>query len=672
MAKKNKFESLRKNLTTYNIEKTIGFFKDCNLVELDSILHDLKRNQIFNIKTPSEFTQKLEFIKNINNRIDEFESTTEFKLYFEFIESILSAMEVFYNEFEIFYDYLERNNKTNLFLAYVFTFYQQLMQETEPHVNKKIEELTTNQVFDATSTISIPNRDGHISNIDTQIEFVAEFLKVNIMFYKFKSKTDSIQIIPLEETSESLKTNLEELFQKNMYAILESFNSWKNGIELIDLINLFDWGITKSENDEIIYNVKPKYSKMNEYINKEFGLFIYLTLKHSSIFLKHMRPITTFIEHHDIKNLVNQEYLYIKDTFENEYYIDPNIFNEKHKSYTLESYVKFYLLFRVYFAYILDRNKRKPLFIVKWEFIVKLYLQNVTLFNEQFDIQDEIKLQNFLETCLSFYTNNGQDLFNYPFFNFNFLQYAIPNTIISANLPRIFVERFVKIIPEKKLSQKGPMLEKGLLLDEENLQKRNIKIIKNIDLKIKKNTVGEIDILLFDGKRIIIAELKNQSLCNSSKERYNRKKDLKKKAVFQINKAKKFLYDHQEEMSIKLSIDIKNVTEIIPIVITSLDELHNTIIDDTLVISSFFVKMYFENDRFALREFGLNKNEIIEEKYFNSLKIDLEEFIKFVKSNRSIKLLDYFKDKKINTATVFSNGNTKFRRTILAQKPTTE
>lgn len=53
--------------------------------------------------------------------------------------------------------------------------------------------------------------------------------------------------------------------------------------------------------------------------------------------------------------------------------------------------------------------------------------------------------------------------------------------------------------------------------------------------------------LLFDGINIIITELKNQSLFNSHKERYNRKKYLKKKAVEQIQKAKQFLLEHQEE-----------------------------------------------------------------------------------------------------------------------------
>mgnify|MGYP002146372172 FL=1 len=105
------------------------------------------------------------------------------------------------------------------------------------------------------------------------------------------------------------------------------------------------------------------------------------------------------------------------------------------------------------------------------------------------------------------------------------------------------------------------MLEKSLLFDSKKLQDRGIKVIKNIKLKVGNNESGEIDILLYDGENIIIAELKNQSLFNCHKERYNRKKDLRKKAVIQINKAKKFLINHENSMSKQLGINLKNVKE---------------------------------------------------------------------------------------------------------------
>ena len=62
------------------------------------------------------------------------------------------------------------------------------------------------------------------------------------------------------------------------------------------------------------------------------------------------------------------------------------------------------------------------------------------------------------------------------------------------------------------------MLEKSLLFDSKKLQDRGIKVIKNIKLKVGNNESGEIDILLYDGENIIIAELKNQSLFNCHSE----------------------------------------------------------------------------------------------------------------------------------------------------------
>lgn len=51
----------------------------------------------------------------------------------------------------------------------------------------------------------MPSKDGLLINIDNQIEFICDFIKINIMFYKYESKETSIQIIQLGETEETLK-----------------------------------------------------------------------------------------------------------------------------------------------------------------------------------------------------------------------------------------------------------------------------------------------------------------------------------------------------------------------------------------------------------------------------------------------------------------------------------
>ena len=523
------FETLRKNLVSFNIERTIGFFQNCDDVQKKSMTHDIKRNQIFNIKSPDDFERKLNFLKIINKRFHEFQASSELKLYFEFLESIFSAMEIFYNQFKEFYEELEKNNQTKFFLAYIFNFYISSMKEIKSYLSEE-KEVQLNKIFDSTSTITIPSKDGLLMNIDNQIELIADFIKINIMFYQYKSKEKSIQIIPLGETEETLKKNMEQIFRKNMNEILYSFNSWKNGIELIDLINLFDWQISKRNKAEITnYLIKPKKNQMNEFINKEFGLFVYTNLKHSSKFIMHLKYIHKFVEKKDMQSTVNMEYSYIVNTFENEYYVNPNIFNEKHNGYKLEYYVKFYLLYRVYFFYFFDKKEKKnEIYIVDYKFFLSLFFENIQLFKDEINPK---KLKTFLDNCLNFYINNGGDIFNYPFFKYSLLEYAIPNSIENANTPRIFIERFLEIISDKKLSEKGPMLEKSLLFDSKRLQDRGIKIIKNIKLKIDNKEIGEIDILLYDGENIIIAELKNQSLFNCHKERYNRKKDLHKKAI---------------------------------------------------------------------------------------------------------------------------------------------
>ncbi|WP_345970705.1 NERD domain-containing protein [Sulfurimonas sp. HSL1-6] len=669
MPKKDKFETLRSNITKLDVERTLGFFQKCSKIEQVIILHDIKRNQLFNIRTPDDLPKKLSFISELNRKINQVPIISELRLYFEFFESIFSAMNVFYQEFNLFYTYLEKENQTQLFLVYVFTYYSILMSEIESYVEKENEKWKSNKLFDSTLAIAIPSKDGHATDVDTQIEFIAEFLKTNIMFYKYKSKIESLQIIQVDTATKEINEDLKNIFETDLNSMIQSFNSWRNGIELIDLINLFDWQIHKKTSNQLTtYSIQPKAHTMNEYINQEFGLFIYLHFKHSSTRVKYIESIRLSIQNEDFEQVVKEEYLYIKEIFENEYYIDHNIFMEKYNQLSLEAYVKFYLLFKVYFSYFLHRAERQPVFIVNWDFIANLFIQHIELFADQMDIKNKKKLKELLDTCLDFYTNNGEDLFNYPFIKYDFMRYAIPNTIISANSPRLFIERFSKIISAKKKDNKGYMLEKHLLFNEEILFNRGIKIIKNIDLKLKNQKVGEIDILLFDGQNILIAELKNQRTFNNQKEMYNRKKDLKRTAVTQIKKAKKFLLTHQKEMSNKLNIDIKNADNIIPIVITPLDELNNIVLDNTLVVSSFIVKIYFENDHFAVREFGLNHDIIIEREYFNKKRITLNEFIAFVKENKAIKLLKYFKDKRINTVEVFEHNKTKYKRIILSQK----
>lgn len=51
---------------------------------------------------------------------------------------------------------------------------------------------------------------------------------------------------------------------------------------------------------------------MNEYINKEFGLFIYSNLKFPSKFIMNLQNIHKFVEKEDIQSVVNIEFLYSK------------------------------------------------------------------------------------------------------------------------------------------------------------------------------------------------------------------------------------------------------------------------------------------------------------------------------------------------------------------------
>jgi hypothetical protein len=63
---------------------------------------------------------------------------------------------------------------------------------------------------------------------------------------------------------------------------------------------------------------------------------------------------------------------------------------------------------------------------------------------------------------------------------------------------------------------------------------------KNIKLKNGSITIGEIDLLLFDGHNLIISELKNQKIYYGYKPMYQRKKDLKK-ASMQLNRIENYI-----------------------------------------------------------------------------------------------------------------------------------
>jgi len=241
-------------------------------------------------------------------------------------------------------------------------------------------------------------------------------------------------------------------------------------------------------------------------------------------------------------------------------------------------------------------------------------------------------------------------------------------TIVNINIPRMLLERFSKVVSDKVLSKKGLILEKYLLINTTLLSLQGIQVLKNISLKKGKDTVGEIDILLFDGKNIIIGELKNQTIPNSLQEMYKRKKDLKK-ATEQIKKAKAYLLKNIDNMSKELNIDLKSVENIIPIVVTSIDKIHNIIIEDILVVNALSLKIYFEKTNFALNKLDYAGNiEVVERKYYNE-KLSTEDYLSFVKTNRLMKTMEFFqKYQEIKNITMFKNENIEFKMSSLSEK----
>ncbi|WP_428737229.1 hypothetical protein [Sulfurimonas sp.] len=637
--------------------------KSSNTTELKNLYHEIKRNQIFNINNPSEFKSKIDFLQKFNIRLKEVDTFFEFKMYFEYIENIYLTMNEFYVKFNDFYTSLEKQDKVELFVNYLFAYFNHLTQELLLIIDNYRENENLNKLLDTTSSYSIPNKDNNSIDIDQQIEFIAEFMQTNISFFKYKSKIDEILIKPYFHNDESIEKEFINFFQDDNFSILNSFSIWKNAIECIDLINLFDWNISKlQDSNNTEYLIKPKKEQMNIFINKEFGYFLYLNLKHMRMSMQYTKEIIPLVEKKDMIGIVQLEYEYIKNIFENEYFIESKIFNQKINNFCLEAYIKFYLIYRTYFFYFYNNEKNETAFIVNWEFFLKLFIASFKVFENIVNMKNEEEVKSFFEKSLDFYTNNGDDFFNYPFFKYDFMTYAVPITIKYANTPRLFVERFDDII--SKFSEKGKTLEEKLLPSEKTLSFRNIEMRKNIKLKNGSITIGEIDLLLFDGHNLIISELKNQKIYYGYKPMYQRKKDLKKASI-QLNRIENYIIKNKTKLSKKLNINLHAVKKIIPIIITPLDELNNQKIDNCLVVNSLLVKSYFEYDHFAIREFGMDTNNVVKRMYFNEKYINLDDFIAFIRSNKSIKLLKFFKDKKIGNSVVFQKGNIKFSRTLM-------
>lgn len=656
---KNNINSFKK----LDVVKSIELVKSIGNNDLQKIYHEIKRNQIFNIKNPNEFKNKIDFLKSFNNELKKINVFYEFKIYFEYILNLYLLMNEFYKKFNNFYTILDREEKTDLFVNYLFAYYNHLVKDILLIINNHRTEGSQNKLLDLTSPYIIPNKDNNSIDIDQQIEFIAEFIETNISFFKYKSQTVEIIIKPHFHNDENINNEFINFFQHDNFSIINSFSIWKNAIECLDLINLFDWSILKiQDTTNVEYSIKPKQNQMNTFINKEFGYFLYSNLKHMKTSIHYTKEIVPLVKSKDMKKIIELEYNYIKDIFENEYYIESKIFNHKFNNFPLEAYIKFYITYRIYFFYFYDKKDNEAIFIIDWNFLLKLFIDNFNIFEKLLNIKNKEEIQSFFEKALEFFTNNGNDLFNYPLFKYDFLTYAIPNTIIYANTPRIFLERFDSII--SKFSEKGKTLEDKLLPNEKVLKFRNIEMRKNIKLKNGNITIGEIDLLLFDGNNLIIAELKNQKIYYGYKNMYQRKKDLQK-ASQQLNRIEKYILHNTSKLSKKLNINLDLVKKIIPIIITPLDELNNQKIDNCLIVSSILVKSYFEYDHFAIREFGMDTNNIIKKMYFNERQITLKGFINFIKSNKSIKLLKFFRDKKIGNSVIFKKDNIKFKRTLL-------
>ena len=668
---RNKYDTFMSNFKKLDVKRVIGFFANHkDEEELKKLFHNLKREQFFSLNSPASFDDKLPFLIELNKEFKIIDISYDIKLYFEYMEQIYKAMHQPYLEFENFYNELKKENKTDFFLVYIFSIYSQVWFELNQNVEKYRENIKNMEMFDSRNTIKISEESGRIVDIDSYVEFLANFIEQNINFYKYKENIkDDIVITPYGYSDKDINNELKRLLRIYTAPALESFSSWINGKILIDRINLFDWEVLKLEiQEKKIYSLKAKGRILNEFINSEFGNYLYGHVKLHANSMLHLRNIAAMAKSQEPQKVIELTYDYIVEDFQKNYYIEKDFFNFKYEGYSLKLYTYFYLIYQTKFFYFVE--EKLNLYKLDKSLLIELYQQNRSLFKDEIDMTKKEKVFDFLKKALSFFTNSGEnDMFNYPFYSLNKDKYSylIPNTITSVNIPRMLVERFSKVVSSKTLSKKGLVLEKFLLINTVLLIKHGIKLKKNILLKEGKKIVGEIDILLFDGKNLIIGELKNQTIPNNLQEMYKRKKDLKR-ATIQINKAKEYLLNNRNEMSKKLNIDLENVENIIPIVVTSIDKIHNIFINDTLIVNALSINIYFEKTNFALNELDSHGNSnVVDRRYYNKI-LSIEDYLSFVKTNRLMKTMDFFKYKELKSIISFKNDNVEFRISSLSEK----
>jgi hypothetical protein len=666
---RNKNKTFMSNFKNFSVERTIGFFDSHNNEkELRELFHILKREQFFSLNSPASFNDKLPFLIELNEVLKMIDIPDDIKLYFEYMEQIYKAMHQPYLEFENFYNELEKENKTEFFLLYLFSIYSQIWFELDQDIVKYRENLKDIEMFDSRDTLKISDKSGRVADIDAYMEFLANFVQQNINFYKYKKKINSITIKPEGYSDKEIDQELNNLLKTYPLPALESFSSWINGKILIDRINLYDWKVLKLKIDKkIIYSLEARGRILNEFINSEFGNYLYGHLKFYAKSMEHLPRILNEAKLKNSQKVIELTYNYIVEDFQTNYYIEEDFFNSKYEGYSLKLYAYFYLIFQTKLFYFVE--EKLNIYTFDDSILINLFLNQMNLFEDELDIEKEQEILNFLEKALNFFTNNGEDMFNYPFYRLNSYSYSylVPNTIVNANIPRMLLERFSKVVSSKVLSKKGLILENFLLVNISLLELQGIKVLKNIFLKEKEKMIGEIDILLFDGKNLIIGELKNQTIPNDLQEIYKRKKDLKK-ATIQINKAKKYLLNNIDAMSKELNIDLRKVENIIPIVITSIDKIHNIVINDTLIVNALSIKIYFEKTNLALNKLDFDGNhEVIERKYYNKF-LSIDDYLSFVRTNRLLKTMDFFKYKELKPITVFKNENIDFRISSLSEK----
>ena len=668
---RNKHKTFMSNFKNFDVKRIIGFFhshKDEK--ELRELFHILKREQFFSLNTPASFDNKLPFLIELNEALKIVDIPNDIKLYFEYMEQVYKAMHQPYLAFENFYNKLKKDNKTDFFILYLFAIYSQRWFEMNQDIEKYRKNLKNMKTFDSRDTIKISDKSGRVADIDSFIEFLANFVQQNISFYKYKEAIkDNIVITPYGYSDKEIDEELNRLLKTYTLPTLESFSSWINGKILIDRINLYDWKILKLKiKDVTTYSLEAKGKNLNEFINSEFGNYLYGHLKFNAKAMEHLPKILNDVKLKNSQKVIKLTYAYIVDDFQKNYYIEKDFFNYKYEGYSLKLYTYFYLVFQTKLSYFVP--EKLNLYKLDDSYLIELFVRHINLFKDEIEITKLEKMLDFLKKALSLFTNSGEeDMFNYPFYSLDDSSYSclIPNTIISVNIPRMLLERFSKIVSDKVLSKKGLILENFLLTNTNLLLLQGIQVLKNIILKKGSKIVGEIDIALFDGKNLMIVELKNQTIPNNLQEIYKRKKDLKH-ATTQITKAKQYLLKNKTTMSKTLSIDLDKVENIIPIVATSVDKIHNININDTLIVNALSLKIYFENTNFALNtlDFDGNKN-IIERKYYRE-NLSIDDYLSFVKTNRLMKIMKFFEYKELKSIRLFNNKNIEFRISSFSEK----